>query len=169
MANIASNVMTEDFNSSIAGSNLYNNELIGCVAIYNVLSQSKTISSAKAMLIIPLMCHNGFLSYINRANTDLKSIEQLVIRKPELVSNFNERFYSLMLNSINSISILNSINVIEFSENNIKISEKKDFYSIEQTSKLGLRAKKIIAASPTVAKLLEDDVENLYLQLRVKL
>lgn len=169
MSKIVDDHTIEILATAIAGSSVYNNELIGCISIYSVLKECKTLNPAKAMLIIPLMCHNGILSYINRTNTDIKSIEQLIIRKPELISNFSERFYSLLVNSINSVSILNSLELIEFSESNILKNDKRYLFSAEQESELGVRARKIITAAPTVSKLLEDDVENLFLQLRVKL
>lgn len=156
--------------TTMDNSNIYNNELIGCISIYHILKHSHTLSPAKAMLILPLVCHNGILSYLNRANTDVKSIEQLLIRKPELISNFNERFYSLLNTSINSILMLNAMNFISIKEGLIYlIDEEKEFIPNKETKIIGKRAYKIIEASGTVSRLLDDKIDNLYLQLRVKL
>ncbi|MEF2095141.1 three component ABC system middle component [Bacillus sp. CFBP9009] len=150
--------------------NLYNNEIIGCIGIYSVTKHMKSISSAKALLILPMVFQNDLLSYMGRSNVDVKSIEQLILRKPDLLSNFNERFYSLLQVSVNSILILNALNFLTINpDGKIELLGERDFIPSYEKEEIGKRAFQIINVSYKVAKLLEDKVENLYLQLRVKL
>ncbi|HDX9579644.1 TPA: hypothetical protein ROX88_003239 [Bacillus pseudomycoides] len=155
---------------SITMSSLYNNEIIGAFSIFEVTRHLQTISCAKAMLILPLVSHDQTVSYLRRYN--VKSIEQLIVRKPEYFSNFNQRFTSLFTTSINSILILNTLNVITIKKGSlIEFNSNKESEIFYQNDKkiLGTRAINIIKASDKLSELLDDSVENLYLQLRVKL
>lgn len=150
--------------------NIYNNELLGCIGVYSVIKHIKSISSAKALLILPFVFQNDLVSYIGRSNVHIKSIEQLILRKPELISNFNERFYALLRVSVNSILMLNALGFLAIRPNGkIELLGEEDFIPSYEKRVIGIRATQIVKASPKIAKLLEDKVENLYLQLRVKL
>lgn len=148
--------------------NIYNNEIIGCISIYSVIRHLQNITAAKALLILPLTCHSQLLNYIGRANTDVKSIEQLLIRKPDSLANFNERFYSLLRVSTNSILMLSALDFVNIkTDGNIHFINGKDFIPNYNKEVIGKRAMQIIDKSSDIANLLDDKVENLYLQLRV--
>lgn len=162
------NTEASQFNSDYV--NIYNNEILGCIGIYSVIKHIKSISSAKALLILPLVFQNDLVSYISRSNVNVKSIEQLILRKPELISNFNERFYALLKVSVNSILMLHALGFLAINPNGrIELLGEGDFIPSYEKRVIGNRAIHIVKASSRVAKLLEDKVENLYLQLRVKL
>lgn len=150
--------------------NIFNNEMIGCIAMYSVIMHLESLSTAKAMLILPIAFHNQLVSYIGRANTDIKSIEQLLLRKPDLLANFNGRFYSLLEVSVNCIAILVALKFVSVnSKGKINVLKDKDFIPSKEKKVIGSRASRIIDSASQIAKLFDDDVENLYLQLRVKL
>lgn len=150
--------------------NIFNNEMIGCIAMYSVIRHLESLSTAKAMLILPIAFHNQVISYIGRANTDIKSIEQLLLRKPDLLANFNGRFYSLLEVSVNCIAILVALKFVSVnSKGEINVLKDKDFIPSKEKKVIGSRASRIIDSASQIAKLFDDDVENLYLQLRVKL
>lgn len=150
--------------------NIFNNEIIGCIAIYSVLEHVKILSIAKTLLILPLACHNELVSYIGRASVNVKSIEQLAIRKPDVIANFNARYYSLLEVSVNSVLILNALKFINvLQDGRIELVEGKNFIPKRDKIVIGNRAANIIKSSAALAKIIEDNVENLYLQLRVKI
>jgi len=150
--------------------NIFNNEMIGSVAMYSVIRHLGSLSTAKAMLILPIAFHNQIVSYIGRANTEVKSIEQLLIRKPDLLANFNGRFYSLLEVSVNCIAILAALKFVSISsDGTINVIKDKNFIPSSEKKLIGSRASRIIDSASQIAKLFEDNVENLYLQLRVKL
>ncbi|WP_025722463.1 three component ABC system middle component [Paenibacillus polymyxa] len=150
--------------------NIFNNEMIGCIAMYSVIRHLDSLSTAKAMLILPIAFHNQVVSYIGRANTEIKSIEQLLLRKPDLLANFNGRFYSLLEVSVNCIAILVALKFVSVnSEGTINVLKDKNFIPSREKKVIGSRASRIIDSASQIAKLFDDHVENLYLQLRVKL
>ena len=163
-----SNLESSHFHSNYV--NIYNNEILGCIGVYSIIKHIKSISAAKALLILPLVFQKDLVSYISRSNVHIQSIEQLILRKPELISNFDERFYALLKVSVNSIFILNSLGFLAIKPNGkIELLGEEDFIPSYEKRVIGKRATQIVKASPKIAKLLEDKVENLYVQLRVKL
>lgn len=153
-------------------SDLYNNEIIGSIGVFSVINELSPISCAKVMLILPFLFHNDLVRYLNHSSTKVKSIEQLILKKPEFISNFNERFYDLIETSFNSILILNSLDIIYINKDGkIMINEgnKNKLLKDLTKNKIGIRASNMVKASQKLAYLLTEDVDNLYLQLRVKL
>lgn len=143
---------------------VFNNEAFGIVAIASVLKHSKKLSYSKALLILPLMAHKETLDLLKRANSDVRSIEQLIAKKDNFVTNFNERYLSLLPISINSIVLLNEIRVLENNTGTIEyVNDSFNFYD----KSLGKRAQDVVKASAKISRMLEMNAENLYLQLRV--
>ncbi|MGO4731154.1 three component ABC system middle component [Paenibacillus sp. 2KB_22] len=143
---------------------MFNNEAFGIVAIASVLKHSKKLSYSKALLILPLMAHKETLILLKRENSNVRSIEQLIAKKENLLTNFNERYLSLLPISINSIVLLNEIRVLENDAGIIEyVNDSFDF----NNRGLGKRAQDVIKASKKISSMLEMSVENLYLQLRV--
>ncbi|MDN4079363.1 DUF6521 family protein [Paenibacillus polymyxa] len=142
----------------------FNNEAFGIVAIAAVLKHSKELSYSKALLILPLMAHKETLDLLKRANSDIRSIEQLIAKKGNFVTNFNERYLSLLPISINSIVLLNEIRILE--NNNGIIEYVDDSFDFNDRG-LGKRAQDVVKASEKISRMLEISAANLYLQLRV--
>lgn len=151
--------------------NLYNNEFIGVLSLYFVIEKFSTINPSKAMLVLPISTHNALVSYLNDSRTKVKGLEQLIVKKPEFFSNFNQRFYSLLELSINSMLILIKLELVLIDQHGqLRINPlAQPLVEDNKINCLGLRAQKIIQASSSIADLLIEDVSNLYLQLRVKL
>jgi hypothetical protein len=164
------NNFTESFSLDIKGTNLYNNEMIGALSIYFVMSKFSSMEASKSLLILPLSTHNTLISYLNDSRTKVKGLEQLIIKKPEFFSNFNQRYYSLMELSMNSILILIKLDLVSISKDGqLKPNTFNPLFDDSKRSLLGFRGNKIIQASSAIADLLSEDVQNLYLQLRVEL
>jgi hypothetical protein len=145
---------------------IFNNEAFGTVAIASVMRYSKILSYSKALLILPFFAHKETLELLKRSNSDVRSIEQLIAKKNNLVTNFNARYLSLLPISINSIVLLNEIRVLENNSGNIEYCGNSfDF----NHKKLGNRARDIIKASEKLSYILQKDATNLYLQLRVQI
>lgn len=151
--------------------NIYNNEIIGAIAIYSVLKHIKQVTPAKALLILPLILQRDLAIYLSKGNVNLNSIEQLILKKPELLSNFNERYYSLLKLSLNSILMLKELGFINISfTGKIElINHEEEFVPESKMKVIGKRARYIIKAAPKIANILKDRIENLTIQLRVKI
>lgn len=142
----------------------YNNIGITSIAINSVLSLSKELSIPKALLIMPLFTSKDLTSHLSRKTTGIKSIEKLISEKTPLFSNFNKRYYDSLVNSINAIQLLIETNQISIIDG--KLIANKSFQYMKS---MGTRAEKINSASPNVSKLLNENTEKLYLNLRIEL
>ncbi|MEK4524574.1 three component ABC system middle component [Paenibacillus sp. FSL H8-0104] len=153
--------------SMIPPKNLYNNEMIGAIAIYSVLFHLQTISVAKSMLIFPFISHQGTLDFLKNNNTTLRSLEEFIIKKPDFFSNYNDRYYSLLTLSVNSIILLKEMELIRIKNSEISINPEKKLAINKEA--YGLRAFHISIAGKKLSEILNDNDKNLYLQLKVKL
>ena len=142
----------------------YNNIGITSIAINSVLSLSKELSIPKALLIMPLFTSKDLTSHLSRKTTEIKSIEKLISEKTPLFSNFNKRYYDSLVNSINAIQLLIETNQILIIDG--KLITNKSFQYLKS---MGKRAEKINTASQNVSKLLNENTEKLYLNLRIEL
>ncbi|QUW23055.1 hypothetical protein JSQ81_05655 [Sporosarcina sp. Marseille-Q4063] len=145
----------------------YNNELIGLISILSVLSKTKRITITKALLIIPFYTHQQSLKVLKNKIVKIRSIEEFIIKYPSYFSNYNERFHSLLTLSINSIILLNKMEIIFIEDSLIILNEEIEFSYKEKD--IGKRALEIIKASDKLSQILLESDENLYLQLRVEI
>jgi hypothetical protein len=142
----------------------YNNIGITSIAINSVLSLSKELSISKVLLIMPLFTSKDLTSHLSRKTTEIKSIEKLISEKTPLFSNFNKRYYDSLVNSINAVQLLIETNQISIIEG--KLIANKSFHYMKS---MGKRAENINNASQNVSKLLNENTEKLYLNLRIEL
>jgi hypothetical protein len=146
---------------------LYNNEVICAISIYSILTHMKSINISKAILIFPMMSHKGTLDFLKSKNTQVRSLEEFIIKKPDYFSNYNERFFSFLTLSINSLILLLEMDLVSIDNSQVTINPDK---RIDINKKvMGVRAFSIFEAAPKLSVILEDDEKNLYLQLRVQL
>ncbi|MFB6804664.1 three component ABC system middle component [Peribacillus butanolivorans] len=148
-------------------SNLFNNELIAAIAINSVLKHLQKATIAQCVLILPIVSHRNTLNFLKRKSSVLRSMEEFVLKKPDCFVNFDDRYLSLLPVSINAIILLKEIGVINISKGNLFYLKSNEF-NLEEKS-LGKRAEDIIKGAEKLALLLDDNVANIYLQLRVKL
>ncbi|KRF18652.1 three component ABC system middle component [Paenibacillus sp. Soil787] len=146
---------------------IYNNEAFGISAMASVLKHMENTSYSKTMLILPFVTHKETLDYLKLQRSDVKSIEQLIAKKANLITNFNKRFLNLLPISLNSLHILHEMKVILIKDQQIKFNKSSQFN--ESDIKLGARVKDVVKASKKIANLLQKDESELYLQLRVLL
>jgi hypothetical protein len=142
----------------------YNNIGITSIAINSVLSLSEELSLSKALLIMPLFTSKTLTSHLSRKTTEIKSIEKLISEKTPLFSNFNKRYYDSLTNSLNAIQLLIDTNQIKLANGRLKKTE-----SFRYEKAMGKRSGSIYTASQNVSKLLKENTEKLYLNLRIEL
>jgi len=142
----------------------YNNIAITSIAISSVLSLSEELSLPKALLIMPLFTSKDLTSHLARKTTEIKSIEKLISEKTRLFSNFNQRYYGSLANSLNAIQLLIETNQISITNGKLRNNE-----SFQYLKEMGKRAGKINTASQNVSKILNENTEKLYLNLRIEL
>lgn len=145
-------------------SNYYNNLGLGIISLGFVLDKTKILPLSKLFLILPFVTHAELLSYLARANTNIQSIEKLIVDKTVCFSNFNKRYYDALALTMEAIQYLNDLEYIQIE--NGKVTLIKDF---NYDKSMGKRADKIYKTSTNIAKILKDRADNLYLNLRIEL
>ncbi|RKN79157.1 three component ABC system middle component [Paenibacillus ginsengarvi] len=148
-------------------SDLYNNEFICAISIYSVLLHSDLLSISKAMLIFPFVSHQGTLDFLKNKNTSIRGLEEFMLKKPGFFSNFNDRFYSFMVLSLNSIMFLKEAGLVHLVDSKLSVTQSDTLTFNKET--VGARALSIVEAAPKLAKILISEEKNLYLQLKVRL
>lgn len=76
----------------VESNSLKNNELITGISILAVLRYTQIMEVSKCMLIEPLMSYQKVTRLLERKNSSVKSIEDLIIRESITFSTFNERY-----------------------------------------------------------------------------
>lgn len=147
----------------------YNNIGIALVAFLSVIKNFEIFDYSKALLIQPLLLHNPLVNYVKKANVKVNGIEDLTIEKVEFFLNFNNRYFSLLSLSINTILIAQKMQFIQLENNQIIINKEQiDTFNFKSNS-LGNRAEKIILASEKISKIFQNKTDELYFKLRVEI
>ena len=158
--------MTDDISTDVACGisgewSGYNNVGICAVALMGVLSRTNRLSLAKALLVMPLVMHEGTVRFLGNSNVRQRHIAALVTTRADLFANFRQRYESGLVVTLNTIQLLVESGHLRF-EKDIRLLRPLDI-----TKSFGLRALKIEKASTNLAALLESTEEELYLNMRV--
>ena len=143
------------------------NELITGISMLAVLRFTKKLELSKCMLIEPLLSYSKVLKLLKRANSSVKSIEDLIIKESIIFSNFSSRYQEKLILSINSLLLFKEMGLLQI-EDNIVIYDGNSFDFSEQS--LGERTRNRISASRKLAEILtKGDASDFYLSLRIEL
>lgn len=151
-------------------SDTYNNIGISLVSFLSIIRFFDEIEYSKSLLINPILLHKQTVTYLKNQKTKPKGIEDLINSKIEFFLNFNQRYYSFLDLSINTIILAQKMKFIALENNKITpIKEqinKFNFTGIE----LGERASNIVHASEKLSNLLKQEfADSLYFKLRVEI
>lgn len=141
----------------------YNNAGIAAVAIGCVLNHTKSLSLAKSLIIMPLVMHSETTRFLASRKTRSREIASLIAIRPDFASNFNSRYHSSLVHSINAIQILQALGYADFDSHVTQVNQ------FECNAELGKRAMLIEKASAEIANILSSSEEELYLNLRIEL
>lgn len=143
---------------------LYNNFGIDAFGLAFVLGHSGELPLSKALLISPIISHEKMLSHLARTTTSILSFEKYLIENISKFSNFNQRYYDSLINSVNAIQLLHELQVVEVVGDSVSLQKKLSF-----SSSMGTRAGRIFKASQNISEILRTPSEVLYLNLRIEL
>lgn len=143
--------------------NNYNNLAICSASLLIILNKVEKLELSKAILIYPIIMHSETLTFLSKKSTKNRKLNSLLLTHPSFFINFNDRFYNSLALTLNSIQYLVATDQINFDKTlmikrNIKISKNN-----------GKRALLIEKASYKIVHLLDQPIEELYLNLRIKL
>lgn len=158
----------QDINSLKNNLFIYNNEAISAIALGYFMSRVRVISIPKFMLILPFVLHEQTLRQLNN-NSINRSLEELITKKPLLLSNFNSRFKDFLPLSINSVTILNELQIIKVDRKYIYFNRDSDFKSSDLKD-IGTRIQKIMRGLDRLIEIITSmDNNSLYLTLKIEL
>ncbi len=145
---------------------LKNNELVTGISILAVLKHAQNVEISKCMLIEPILSYTKVLQLLCRANSSIKSIEDLIIKESMVFANFNERYREKLSLSINAIILFEKMGLLSI-KNNAVIFIENNFNFNDST--LGKKTTARILASKNLANILmKGDSSDFYLSLRVE-
>ena len=144
--------------------NIYNNFGILSIGVLSTLKEARVLSLPELMLISPFVTHSALLGHLARKNTQIKSLEQLIIQKTMWFSNFNERYYASIAETLNALQFLHDTELISWDGRSCSLIEEVPYHK-----GMGSRAHKIYNASGHLAELISGDVANAYNNLRIQL
>lgn len=147
---------------------IYNNEAISTIALGYFMSKVSVISIPKFMLVLPFVLHEQTLKQLNN-NSINRSLEELMIKKPLILSNFNSRFKDFLPITTNSVTILNELGIIKLDREYIYFNEESNFNNRE-LNEIGTRVKKIMKGIDSLIEIIaNNDNNSLYLTLKIEL
>jgi hypothetical protein len=112
---------------------------------------------------MPLAMHEATIRFLANANVRQRQVAALVTARPDLFSNYANRFEESLVVSLNAIQFLLTSGHARL-DSELKIDQK-----MEIDSRYGKRALLIEKASKNIAGLLSGPDDDLYLNLRIKL
>lgn len=143
------------------------NELITGISILAVLRYANNLELAKCMLIEPLLSYAKVLGLLKRTNSNIKSIEDLILKESIVFSNFSRRYYEKMILTVNSLLLFEQFGLLSIEVD--KVVFKGEAFNFSERS-LGKKAQQRIQASKKLAEILtKGDASDIYLSLRVEL
>lgn len=140
---------------------IHNNEAIASIVIRMFLEKYGSINYSKSMLILPFLLQPELVSFLKNKRTVIRSLEELIIKKGELLINFNARFNEMLPLTINSLYILDQAKIIIISDDDIIPNSY-----IESDGK---RINDIKEAIPQLCELFSESSDSIYLKLRIQL
>ena len=144
------------------------NELIGTVAIQSALvnSKSKSISLAKAMLVLPLLFDNSVRSVLKKKNSVVLSSKDLLLSNPTAFSTVRHRYSDLTITSLNTMLLSCEIGMARVEDDSLRLIHP--IYSSGDTQ-IGKTANDMLAAGPKLGLILSEDISDLYQTFRIEL
>lgn len=144
-----------------------NNEMSTAIAILSVLKNIPSLEITKVLLIDTLLSYKSVRMNLKKKNSNIRSIEELVIKNSLALSNFNQRFKERFTLSINAIFLLQQLKLVQIDGNKIIFTGVTfDFNNKE----LGKFTSDLISSSDKLADILsKEEVSKLYLCLRIEL
>ncbi|AHE26657.1 hypothetical protein BBJ_3232 [Burkholderia pseudomallei NCTC 13178] len=141
----------------------YNNVGICSIGLMSVLEHAKSVTLPKALLVMPLVMHDGTVRYLGDSRVARREAAALVAQRPDLFANFATRYDDSLAMTVNAIQLLVEVGFVRF-DGGLTLLK-----SLEVDPAFGKRAQKIAKAAGHIASLLTGPVEELYLNFRVQL
>ncbi|MBP2545499.1 MULTISPECIES: three component ABC system middle component [Acinetobacter] len=147
---------------------LFQNELIGTVAIQSALENSneQRLTLAKAMLILPLLFDRNIRLILKRKNSLVLSSKDLLLSNPTAFINIRTRYEDLALTSLNSIILAQELDMAVMEDSYLVL--KKQIF-LQSKPEIGKIALDILASGPKLGLIFNETSTELYQTFRIDL
>lgn len=147
---------------------LFQNELIGTVAIQSALENSfeHRLSLSKTMLVLPLLFDKTIRSILKKKNSVVLSSKDLLLSNPEAFITVRARYEDLAITSLNTIILTMELGMT-IQKGDYLILNKQIFF--QNNSEIGKTALDILASGPKLGLILNENTVDLYQAFRIDL
>jgi len=147
---------------------LSQNELIGTVAIQSALENStgRSLSLAKAMLVLPLLFDKAVRSVLKRKNSVVLSSKDLLISNPDAFVTVRARYEDLTITSLNAILLAQELGMAALGDDCLVLKKQIFFRNNLEIGKIALD---ILASGPKLGLILNESTADLYQTFRIEL
>lgn len=148
---------------------LINNEILGTIALQATLTNlaDRKLDLTKALLILPLFFNKRTRSLMKNKNVKIISSKDLVLSFPKEFIGIRTHYLDFATTSLNTVLLACEMKLVTFEEGTIAL--KNVIYTSPDVEVIGKTASDIFLAAPKIAKILEEDVVDLYENFRITL
>lgn len=147
-------------------STLFNNEALACLMIGHYVSKYDRVDNARILLILPFAFHEGTTRKL-RNQSKKRSLDEFILNNVDTLSSFNHRFQEFIPLSINALCMLYQMGVVSLQKETTSFNGRKTSFQPRSADGIGDRAKKLLEAVDHLAPILEGDIVNIYLKLKI--
>lgn len=147
---------------------LYQNELLGVVAIQSALEHAEAgrLSLAKIMLVLPLLFDKATRSVLKNKRSVVLGSRDLLMSNPMGFSTVRGRFEDFAITSLNSIVLSQEVGVAKLDGDALVL--RASIFS-KGNADIGKIAADILECGPKLGLILKEDCADLYQTFRIAL
>ncbi len=134
----------------------YNNEAIASSSLLLFLQKTNGVNMARLSVVIPFLLDDRTINALLKNKNENCSLESFIDDNKRVFATFNRRYLTLLPVFINALTVLNELQLIEVSQNSIKLKRE-----INQFVEMGNRFDTICMAVDRFSNLIKnkEDVE----------
>lgn len=102
----------------------YNNEAIASSVLLLFLQKTNSINMARLSVVIPFLLDDRTVNALLKSKDENCSLEMFIDDNKRVFATFNRRYLTLLPVFINALTVLNELQLIEVSQNSIKLKRE---------------------------------------------
>lgn len=139
----------------------FNNEAISSISIGYFLRLHGAIEITKLMFVLPFVLHEPTVRRL-RNQSFKRSLDEFILKNPEVIFGFNARYFAYLPLAINSITMLKEMGVITINKDIISFNYKSRFDPENAT--VGPRAVQLFGAIDNLNQLMNYETSSSFYQ-----
>lgn len=146
----------------------FNNDAIATIAIgYCIMTLGK-IDLAKLPFVLPFILHDPCLRKLKNTSNK-RSLEEFIVKNPEVLMGFNSRYFNFLPLLINSITLLTEAKIIRV-EKDVIFFNRQSYFDPTDNVLIGKRAKNFFKGIDHLNQIMQSEsTASFYLKLKITL